>query len=86
MPKSTPAPSPTVSGLSMHPRTFKARRGTRIRFRLSAAATVTLRVGEVAIPVRGHAGVNTVRFRKRLNPGTYRLKVASASVKFRVVR
>jgi hypothetical protein len=74
-----------ISKLALHPRTFRARRGTRVTFRLSAASRVTLtvatkrgkRIKGVAV-AKGTAGANALRFRgrlagKALKPGSYRL-------------
>ncbi len=80
---STPA---SLSGLSLHPAKFKARRGTTVRFTLSAPARVTLSVRRIKLTVNGRAGLNRVRFKPRLKPGRYRLVAGGASARFRVVR
>ena len=93
-PAPAPAPKPapvTVSRLSLHPSTFTARKGTTVRFTLSAAARVTLAVRRTtaAVTVDGRAGANSVRFKRRLKPGAYRLDVragTTASARFRVKR
>jgi Tol biopolymer transport system component len=94
----TPA---TISGVSVFPRRwrrgpklpgFSAKTGTRIRWRLTEAARVTLtfqrkrgarfrRAG--TLRRAAHAGLNTLRFqgrvsrRKRLRPGTYRVMIGA---------
>lgn len=85
-PPSQPATAAKLSGLSLHPAKFKARRGTTVRFTLSAPAKVTLSVRRIALTVSGRAGANRVRFKPRLKPGSYRLSAAGASARFRVVR
>ena len=87
----TPAPQPsrvTLSRLSLRPSTFRARKGTTVRFTLSAAAKVRLSVRgkKVALAVNGRPGLNRVRFKPRLKPGAYRLFSGTASARFRVVR
>jgi WD40-like Beta Propeller Repeat len=81
-----PSPSPSLSGLSPRPAKFKARRGTTVRFTLSAPARVTLSVRRIKRTVNGRAGLNRVRFKPRLKPGGYRLSAGGASARFRVVR
>ncbi len=76
----------SLSGLSLRPAKFKARRGTTVRFTLSAPAKVTLSVRRIKQTVTGHAGLNRVRFKPHLKPGAYRLSAGGASARFRVVR
>jgi hypothetical protein len=78
--------APKLSGLSLRPARFRARRGTTVRFTLSAPAKVTLSVRRIKVTVSGHAGSNRVRFKPRLKPGAYRLTAGAASARFRVVR
>jgi hypothetical protein len=94
-PAPAPAPKPVaVSALSLHPRTFRAAAGTRVRFTLSAPARVKLTVRrgkrvKASLTIAGKAGVNSVRFRKRLAPGAYRLELRAGTVAlatFRIVR
>jgi hypothetical protein len=80
------APAAALSGLSLRPAKFKARRGTTVRFTLSAPARMTLSAGRVQLAVNGRAGLNRVRFKPRLKPGRYRLVAGGASARFRVVR
>ena len=78
--------APRLTRLAVTPHSFRARRGARIRFRLSTAATVTLRVQRAgrrrpvrgALTRRGVSGANRMRFGgrvggRRLAPGRYRL-------------
>jgi hypothetical protein len=81
-----PSPSPSLSGVSLRPAKFKARRGTTVRFTLSAPARVTLSVRRIKRTVNGRAGLNRVPFKPRLKPGAYRLSAGGASARFRVVR
>jgi hypothetical protein len=87
---SAPAPALKIGRLTLHPRAFRARRGTTVRFTLSAAARVRLRAGRAQRSVPGHAGANAVRFRPHLRPGRHRLRVtagaASATARFIVRR
>jgi hypothetical protein len=80
------SPPASLTGLSLRPAKFKARRGTTVRFTLSAAARVTLSAGRSKLAVDGHAGLNRVRFKPRLKPGRYRLLAGGSSARFRVVR
>jgi hypothetical protein len=77
-----------VSRVSLRPRSFTAGRGTRVRFTLSGRARVTIMAGGVGVRVRGHRGVNTVRFGRGLRPGRYKLRVSAggsvAGARFRV--
>jgi hypothetical protein len=82
-PASQPA---TLSALSLRPAKFRARRGTTVRFTLSAPAKVTLSVRRIKLTVSGRAGKNSVRFKPRLKPGKYRLTAGGAGATFRVVR
>ena len=66
-----------ISRVSLHPRAFRARRGTTVRFRLSAPARVKLSVRGNARSVNGHAGANAVRFKPRLRPGAYTLRLSA---------
>jgi hypothetical protein len=85
-----PAAAAELSGVSLHPRAFRARRGTTVRFTLSAPARVTLSAGRARGAVAGRAGANAVRFRPHLRPGRYRLRLraggASATARFTVKR
>ncbi|WP_028062084.1 hypothetical protein [Solirubrobacter soli] len=54
----------TLSRVSLHPRTFSKRRGTTLRFTLSAPAGVQLG-GAVKRTLQGHAGLNSVKVRPR---------------------
>lgn len=85
-----PATAVRLSAVSLHPRTFRARRGTVVRFALSAPARVRLAAGRVHRAVNGRAGRNAVRFKPRLRPGRYRLRVtagtARATARFTVRR
>jgi WD40-like Beta Propeller Repeat len=87
---STPAPALRIGGLSLHPRVFRARRGTTVRFTLSAPAPVTLAAGRVRRAFAAHAGANAVRFAPHLRPGHYRLRLsaggAGATARFSVRR
>jgi hypothetical protein len=94
-PAAQPAPAPAatrkVTKLSLKPRAFRAGgRGTKVRFRLSAAGRVTLtvttakvkRIKGVAV-TKGKAGANTLRFKgrigsKTLKRGAYRLTLTPA--------
>jgi hypothetical protein len=53
----------TLSRVSLRPRTFTRRRGTTLRFTLSAPASV--QVSGLKRPVHGRAGVNKVRLHPR---------------------
>jgi hypothetical protein len=80
-----------IAKLSLKPRAFRAGgRGTTVRYRLSAAARVTLtvttakgkRIKGVAV-TNGKAGANTLRFKgrigsRKLKPGAYRLTLTPA--------
>jgi hypothetical protein len=83
-------PAVRVAGVSLRPRAFRARRGTTVRFTLSAPARVTLAAGRAKRTVSGHAGRNALRFRPHLRPGRYRLRLsaggASATARFTVRR
>ncbi len=81
-----PAAAASLTGLSLRPAKFKARRGTTVRFTLSAPAKVTLGVRRIKLTVSGRAGLNRVRFKPRLKPGRYRLIANGASAPFRAVR
>ena len=90
-----PAPAPgaakKITRLSLKPRAFRAGgRGTKVRYRLSAADRVTLtvttakgkRIKGVAV-TSGKAGANALRFKgrigsKKLKPGAYRLTLTPA--------
>jgi hypothetical protein len=91
-PGSVPAsrPAAAIAGASLRPRTFKARRGTLVRFTLAAPARVTLRAGRATRVVAGRAGANAVRFKPRLKTGRYRLRLtagaASTSLRFAIRR
>jgi len=89
--------APGIAGLRLKPTRFAVggrtarKRGTTIRYTLSEAATVTVRVEKVrgkrivpagTLPGSGKAGVNSVRFtgkigRRLLKPGSYRLRVVA---------
>lgn len=79
-----------LAGVCLRPRAFRARRGTTVRFTLSAPARATLAAGRVRRTVAARAGANAVRFRPHLRPGRYRLRVraggASATARFTVRR
>jgi hypothetical protein len=79
-----------VKRVSLHPRAFRARRGTTLRFTLSAPARVTLAAGRVRRVLAGRAGANAVRFKPNLRPGRYRLRLsaggAGATARFTVKR
>jgi hypothetical protein len=81
---------PRLSAVSLHPRTFRARRGTTVRFTLSAPARVRLAAGRAGRTVAGHAGPNRLRFTPHLRPGRYRLRLtagtANATARFTVKR
>jgi hypothetical protein len=92
-----PAPAPAagagvlrLTAVSLHPRAFRARRGTTLRFTLSAPASVRLSASSVHRLLNGRAGRNAVRFKPRLRPGRYRLRLsagpASATARFAVKR
>jgi hypothetical protein len=79
-----------ISKLKVRPSTFRAKRGARVSYRLSAASRVTLtvttkrgkRIKGVAV-TNGKAGANTLRFKgriakKTLKPGSYRLVLTPA--------
>jgi hypothetical protein len=85
-----PATAVKLAGVSLHPRAFRARRGTTVRFTLSAPARVTFTAGRAKGAVAGRAGANAVRFRPHLRPGRYRLRLraarARATARFTVKR
>jgi len=70
----------TLTRASLRPTAFRARKGTTVRFTLSAPARVTLTVkGAAKLAVAGRAGANTVRFRRRgLSRGSHRLVIEVA--------
>lgn len=80
-------PPPRMSRLAVSPSRFAARRGTRIRWRLSEPATTRFRIERRGKPHgafrrRGARGANRLRFRGRLKrrwlpPGRYRLVVVA---------
>jgi hypothetical protein len=88
---SGPVSAPRLGAVSLHPRAFWARRGTTVRFTLSAPARVRLAAGRVHRVVHGHAGRNALRVTPRgLRPGRYRLRLtagaAVATARFTVRR
>lgn len=99
-PEPTPAPAPAplpapkaapvkLSKLRLKPRTFKARKGTAVRYRLSGNAKVKFTVGRSSIKIKrnGHKGANKLRLNtKRLKPGRYVLKATAAGGNTRRVR
>jgi hypothetical protein len=68
-----------LTAVSLHPRTFRARRGTTVRFTLSAPARVRLSAGRVRRGLAGHAGRNSLRFKPHLRPGRYRLRLSAGT-------
>jgi hypothetical protein len=79
VPAAGPAPRLTLTRVSLHPRTFRASRGTTVRFTLSAAARVTITAGRVKKTVGARAGANAVRFKPRR--GTHRLTITGPGVR-----
>jgi subtilisin-like proprotein convertase family protein len=87
-PKATP---PALTGLKLKPRTFTAKKGTSIRYKLSGKAKVRFTVARKAgkrfkkVPGKlvqsGAAGSNKLRFKRRLAPGSYRLTATPAGGK-----
>jgi len=86
-----PSSATRIGRLSLKPRAFRGGgRGTKVRYTLSAARSVTVTVTTAkGKPVKGakrtngKAGANTLRFRgrlgsKQLRPGTYRLVLTPA--------
>jgi hypothetical protein len=86
----TGAGASRIGRVSLHPRVFRARRGTTVRFTLSAPARVKLSVRGIAKRASGHAGANAVRFKPHLRPGRYGLRIAaggaSATARFTIRR
>jgi WD40-like Beta Propeller Repeat len=73
-----------LSALSLKPKAFKPRRGTKVSFTLSAPARLTFKVAGArgSIKTAGTAGSNTLRFRARiagrtLKPGRYTLRLTA---------
>jgi hypothetical protein len=99
-PAAPPAPAvakaaaPRLSRVSLHPKAFRAARGTTVRFTLGAPARVVLKVAgtKASLAVDAKAGANTVRFRRRgLSRGSHRLIIGvkggpTASLSFRILR
>jgi hypothetical protein len=71
-PKPGPTPGPSnslkLSGLALKPASFKAKRGTRVSFTLSAPARLTYKVAGVrgSIAGGGKPGANSLRFKGRI--------------------
>src|SRR5205085_5335424 len=76
---SQPSAALRLTAVSLHPRTFRASRGTTVRFTLSAPARVRLAAGRVRRAVGGHAGRNAVRLKPHLRPGRYRLRLTAGA-------
>jgi hypothetical protein len=106
--KGTAAPSaPRISAARLTHKRFHAGRrvsrkvGTRFRFRLSAAATVTIRIVRLRghhrtigkLTRKGHSGANRIAFsgrirHRKLKPGRYRavLRATNAAGRSRAVK
>lgn len=91
-PRPAPAPAPKatpvkLSKLRLKPRSFTTRKGTTIRYRLSANAKIKFTVGRRSFVRKAHAGRNRLRFHgKGLKPGRYVLKAKAAGGNTRRVR
>ncbi|HEY1277076.1 MAG TPA: hypothetical protein VGF25_19370 [Thermoleophilaceae bacterium] len=80
----------SIRKLSLHPRAFRAGKGARVSYTLSAPAKVRLTVATArgkrvrgSLSAKGKAGANRVRFSgrvggRKLRPGAYRLRVTAA--------
>lgn len=72
--------APAITKAKIKPKAFKAKSGTKVRFKLSEAAKVSFKAGKIKLTKRAKAGKNTFKFkgkkgRKTLKPGTYRLVI-----------